>query len=261
MMKKLLTACALTTLFGASLQADIMRVEAGVGAWAQTPSGYANRNDGDGLIDLDGTFTSSEKESTETYAWILFKHPLPIIPNLRLEYVTVSDEGKTSGRVNGMEIPDGEAAPTTIDMTQYDIIPYYNLLDNTFWMTVDLGLDVKVIQSDTTVAAVSSPIPGVSDFPGYSSTDTTVIPLIYLRTRVEIPVTNIGLEADAKAITDGTNTMYDLRAKVDYTLDFIPVVQPGLEVGYRVQKLIVDDGANQVDLEYAGVYAGLMVRF
>jgi len=253
MMKKLLTACALTTLFGASLQADIMRVEAGVGAWAQTPSGYASRNDGGGLIDLEGDYISSENESTETYAWILFKHPLPIIPNLRLEYVTVSDEGKTSGTVNGIGVPDG--TPTTIDMTQYDIIPYYNLLDNTFWMTVDLGLDVKVIQSDTTVSAVQ-PL-----YDGYSSTDTTVIPLIYLRTRVEIPVTNIGLEADAKAITDGTNTMYDLRAKVDYTLDFIPVVQPGLEVGYRVQKIIIDDGANQVDLEYAGVYAGLMVRF
>jgi len=201
-----------------------------------------------------------KKKSTETYAWILIKHPLPIIPNLRLEYVSISDEGETSGKVSSLPIPGN--APTTIDMKQYDIIPYYNLLDNTFWVTVDFGLDVKIIQSDVNIGAVSSNIKFVPDFAGYSSQDTSVIPLLYLRARVEIPMTNIGIEADVKAITDGTNTMYDSRAKVDYTFDFVPVIQPALEVGYRIQKLRIDDGSkSQVDLQYRGAYAGLMLRF
>jgi outer membrane protein len=252
-MKKLVTTCAMGALLASSLNADIARVEFGGGVWQQTPSGYATRTDGDGLLNLDGTYVSDEKESTEVYAWILVKHPLPIIPNLRLEYVTISDEGQTSGSVNGLPITGD--APTTIDMTQYDVIPYYNILDNTFWTTIDLGLDIKVVESDTDIASSGA-------FPGYSSSDTTVIPLLYARARVEIPATNIGLETDVKAITDGTNTMYDVRAKVDYTFDFVPVIQPALEVGYRIQKLKIDDGSDaQVDLDYSGVYAGLMFRF
>jgi len=260
-MKKFLTTMACGAMLATAANADFARVEAGAGLWMQTPTGYSSRTDGDGLLNLDGTYISSETDSTETYAWILVKHPLPIIPNLRLEYVTLSDEGDTTGTINGVGIPGGAASPTTIDMTQFDIIPYYNLLDNTFWITIDVGLDIKVIQSDITFGAVPSSNPLVPGFEAYSSSDTTAIPLLYLRGRVQIPTTNIGFESDVKVISDGTNTMYDVRGKVDYTLDFIPIVQPALEVGYRVQQLTVDDGSTQVDLNYAGVYAGLMLRF
>jgi outer membrane protein len=263
-MKKILTSLAAVVTLASTLSADLARVEMGVGVFEQTPSGYATRTDGDGFLNLDGTYRSSENSVSEMYAWLLIKHPIPIIPNLRLEYVSISDEGITTGKVEGISVADG---PTTVDTKQYDIIPYYNILDNTFWITLDLGLDIKVIESDTNVQAG---IPLVSSFAPsfttpsatlYSSTDTTAIPLLYVRTRVEIPVTNIGLEADVKAISDGTNTFYDVRAKVDYTLGFIPVIQPALEIGYRIQQLTVDDGDTQIDLNYAGVYAGLMLRF
>jgi len=250
-MKKILSTFALSAMMATISSADFIRIEMGAGAWQQTPSGYAERADGDGLINLDGTYLSAEKESTETYAWLLLKHPLPIIPNVRLEYVSLTDEGMTTGKVGGIQIPGW--APTTVDIKEYDVIPYYNLLDNTFWMTIDLGLDVKIIDSTSTV----SPIP---NFSGYSSSDTTIVPLLYLRTRVEIPTTDIGLEADVKAITDGTDTMYDFRAKVDYTFD-LDILQPGVEVGYRMQKIKTDDGSTQIDLDYSGVYAGIMLRF
>ena len=84
-MKKIMTAITATALFATVASADIARVEAGAGVWQQTPKGYASRNDGDGVLSLNGTYTSAQKESSDTYAWILIKHPLPIIPNLRLE--------------------------------------------------------------------------------------------------------------------------------------------------------------------------------
>ncbi len=257
-MKKILTSLAVVATLSTALSADFARVEMGAGVWSQTPSGYAERTDGDGTLNLNGKYTSAEESSSEIYAWLLIKHPIPILPNIRLEYVTLTDEGTTKGSIDGVPLPLG-GAPTSFDVTQFDIVPYYNILDNTFWTTIDLGLDIKVIQTDTAVGAVSSF--GVTLYDGYTSSDTTVVPLLYVRTRVEIPVTNIGFEADVKAISDGTNTMYDIRAKVDYTLDFIPVVQPALEVGYRVQQLTVDDGDTQVDLNYSGIYAGLMLRF
>jgi outer membrane protein len=251
-MKKLLTTLALGATLASTLSADIARVEMGAGTWMQTPKGYIDLRDGTGALNLNGTYTSNETEATDMYVWALIKHPLPIIPNLRLEYVTVTDEGDTTGSVGGISIPT--SAYTTLNSTQFDVIPYYNILDNTFWATIDLGLDAKIIQTDSNVASI-----GI--FPGYSSQDTTIIPLLYVRTRVEVPFTGIGFETDAKAISDGTNTMYDVRAKVDYTFDITPIIQPAIEVGYRVQQITVDDGENQVDLNYAGVYAGLMLRF
>jgi len=250
-MKKVLSTIACATLFSSAAIADITRVEMGVGTWAQTPKGSATYTDGG----ADGSYTSSEKDNSEIYIWALIKHPVPVLPNLRVEYVSIEDSGVASGQFKDFDIT---AASTTLsyDMKQYDIIPYYNILDNTAWITLDLGLDIKIVDVSYT-AAPSAP------FTGYSDNVMFAVPLLYARTRVEIPSTDIGLEADVKYVTTGDSTVYDVRAKVDYTLDFIPVVQPALEVGYRVQKIDIDESGidAKLDIDFSGVYAGLMLRF
>jgi outer membrane protein len=250
-MKKVFYSLTCGALLASSVMADFTKVEMGVGAWMQTPKGDASYTDGG----ADGSYTSSEKDSTETYVWALIKHPVPVLPNLRLEYVTLEDSGIASGTFKDFDIT---AASTTLsyDMKQYDIIPYYNILDNTAWITLDLGLDIKIIDASYTAAA-SAP------FTGYSDSVTFAVPLLYVRTRVEIPSTNIGLEADVKYVTTGDSTVYDVRAKVDYTLDFVPVIQPALEVGYRVQKIDIDESGvdAKLDIDFSGIYAGLMLRF
>lgn len=250
-MKKVFYSLTCSALLASGVMADFTRVEMGVGAWMQTPKGDASYTDGG----ADGLYTSSEKDSTETYVWALIKHPVPVLPNLRLEYVTLEDSGVASGTFKDFDIG---AATTTLsyDMKQYDIIPYYNILDNTAWITLDLGLDIKIVDASYT-AAPSAP------FTGYSDSVTFAVPLLYARTRVEVPSTNIGLEADVKYVTTGDSTVYDVRAKVDYTLDFVPVVQPALEVGYRVQKIDIDESGvdAKLDIDFSGIYAGLMLRF
>jgi len=251
-MKKFLATLSLATLVATAANADFLRVEMGAGGWSQTPSGYVHRTDGDGALSLSGDYVSAQKESNEFYVWALFKHPVPIIPNLRVEFATLSDEGTVTGKVNRINIPDGYA---TIDTKQYDVVPYYNILDNTFWITVDVGLDIRYIQTDSDVKErlTSKEI--------YSGTDSVVVPLLYLRGRVQIPTTGFGIETDVKYITDGDSTVYDARAKVDYTFDITPIIQPGIEVGYRIQKYDIVDGDDRANLEYKGPYIGAMLRF
>ncbi len=250
-MKKVLSTIACATLFSSAAIADITRIEMGAGAWMQTPKGSATYTDGG----ADGSYTSNKKDNSEIYIWALIKHPVPVLPNLRLEYVSMEDSGVASGQFKDFDIT---AASTTLsyDMKQYDIIPYYNILDNTAWITLDLGLDIKIVDASYT-AAPSAP------FTGYSDSVMFAVPLLYARTRVEIPATNIGLEADVKYVTTGDSTVYDVRAKVDYTLDFVPVLQPALEVGYRVQKIDIDESGvdAKLDIDFSGIYAGLMLRF
>ena len=256
-MKKIITTLASLAVLASTASADIARLEIGGGAWQEAPSGFMSYTDTSiPLSTTKGSYDSKEEAQTNAYVWMLIKHPIPIIPNVRLEYANVTDKGLVSGTFDGFPNPAPTDTPASYDVTQYDIIPYYNLLDNTFWMTVDVGLDLKIMEADYKVSQNLT-------FPGYSDTQSIVLPLVYVRGRVEIPVTNIGLEADAKYITYNGSTAYDIRAKVDYTLDFIPVVQPGIEVGYKIQKfdLISDDEKTRMNMDFAGVYAGLMLRF
>jgi len=250
-MKKILFTLACSIVAVSTVMADIARVEIGAGTWIQDSQGIVTYSDGG----ANGIYTSNEDDTSQTYVWALLKHPIPIVPNLRLEYVSLEDKGSASGQFKDFDIGSLNTE-MSYDMKQYDIIPYYNILDNTPWITLDLGLDIKVID-------ISYNVNPLAPFAGYSGSETIAIPLLYVRTRVEIPATDIGLEADVKYVSTGDSTVYDIRAKVDYTLDFIPVIQPALELGYRIQKIDIDESGVdfKMDLEFSGIYAGLMLRF
>jgi len=263
-LKSLIAGLLLTS----SLNADFARIEMGAGAWIQTPTGSITTSTNSNILSLAGTYNTYETTASETYVWILVKHPVPLIPNLRIEYVTISDSGNFDRFIENIYVGK---SPTTIDMTQIDLIPYYNILDNTFWTTIDLGLNLKVIQADVDVDAFANetgvsaldPLVTVANrfLPNYSSSDQAIIPLAYIRARIQIPTTYIGLESDLKYISFDGSTVYDFRAKVDYTFDISPIIQPALEVGYRVQKFDIDTDDTFGSLEYSGAYVGLMLRF
>lgn len=252
-MKKILTTLLSTAVLATIASADFSRVEMGAGAWMQTPKGDMSYTDGG----ANGSNVFDENEETNAYVWMLIKHPIPVLPNLRLEYVNIDSTGVASGQFEDFFAADSK---TSLKMTQFDVIPYYNILDNTAWITLDLGLDFKVVSLDYQADGVT--INGNLN-QNYSDKQTIAIPLAYLRARVEIPTTNVGVEADVKYITYDGSTVSDMRAKVDYTLDFIPVVQPALEVGYRVQKIDISSSEvkSAMNVDFAGMYVGLMLRF
>jgi len=254
-MKKIIIATGLASLLSLSLNADFLKFEIGAGGWNQDPSGTVVQHEAGSL---DATYTSNETTVTNAYVWMLLKHPIPIVPNIRLEYAKLNDEGVAKGSFDNFNAPLGSAS--SIDITEYDVIPYYNLLDDSLWITLDLGVDLRIQTTDfkaNNVELVSMP----NYLATYEDETTTLIPLLYARARVEIPSTDIGLESDVKFITYDGSTVYDIRAKVDYTLSFVPVVQPALEIGYRIQKFDVTDDDTVTDLTFAGVYGGLMLRF
>jgi outer membrane protein len=243
-MKKILSLLTFATMMATATYADITRVEMGVGAWMQTPSGSANYN-----ATLGGSNVMRETQDNSTYVWALVKHPIPVVPNFRVEYVNINSEGIANGTWgSGTAV----SSKSTFDMQQIDVIPYYNILDNTFWTTVDLGLDVKVVNLDYKIADAS-----------YEYKKTLPIPMGYARVRVQVPQTPFGAEADIKYMAYGRSVFSDARAKIDYTFNSFHVVQPAIEVGYRVQKIKIDESSENIkaDIDFSGFYAGLMLRF
>ncbi|WP_345992792.1 TIGR04219 family outer membrane beta-barrel protein [Sulfurimonas sp. HSL-1716] len=248
-MKKMISMLAVGAALASASYADITRVEMGVGAWMQTPRGDASYNPSSGV---GGSDTLKKDQKTSAYVWLFIKHPIPVLPNLRLEYSTLEAKGTPTGTWGSYTFTGGTSK---LDVTQYDIIPYYNILDNTAWITLDLGLDAKVIDAkySATQAAIGT----------YENKASVVIPMAYLRARVEIPSTNIAVEGDVKYVSYGSSKFSDVRAKIDYTFDFMPVVQPAIEVGYRQENIKIDYSSADVktDITFSGFYTGLMLRF
>ena len=225
-MKKILLLCII--LSSSLLQADLIRVEMGAGVWSHGTTGDLKDKNGD---DLDIGI------SQNMYLWAYLKHPVPLIPNARLEYTN-----------NKMDDTDYE-----LNIEQIDAILYYNILDNLAWITLDVGLDLNFMKQSY-------------QFGTHSTTnDSIVIPLLYGRGRFEIPGTGFGLETEVKYYTYGDSTISDIRAKVDYTFDF-SIVEPGVELGYRynVIKTSHNDFSSlsyDTDVVMSGVYLGAMLRF
>ncbi|WP_304545019.1 TIGR04219 family outer membrane beta-barrel protein [Sulfurimonas microaerophilic] len=254
-MKKIISTLAIVSGLATVASADFARVEMGVGAWGQEPAGGITYQNGPAT----GSYTSNETKKTSAYAWMLVKHPIPVVPNLRLEYSSVEDKGSVDGTFKDFTASSVTTGSFKVD--QYDVIPYYNILDNTAWITLDLGLDIKVLDSSFKAEGVN--VNGVVGLSDYEDSALLAVPMGYARARVEIPATDIGIESDIKYITYSGSTLSDFRVKVDYTFDITPVVQPAIEVGYRTQSYVIetDDDKTKVDMKFSGVYAGLMLRF
>ena len=255
-MSKVLSGLLLAGLLGAGAQADLLRVEAGAGAWQNDLSGSLSSGTPADVIESD--ILGYEKE-TKGYAWLNIKHFVPILPNLRLEYAAVDFSGISTAPSFVYKGTTYTAnAQTDLTLDQIDVIMYYNLLDNTAWVTLDLGLDVKVIQAEFN--AVQS-----TGADAINEKETLPIPMAYGRMRFEIPGVDIGVEGNLKYIGYKSSKVMDYAIKADYTLVDILPVDVGLEVGYRFQQLEIDGSDfstdTSFDIEIDGVFAGATVKF
>jgi outer membrane protein len=255
-MSKVLSGLLLAGLLGTASQADVLRVEMGGGIWENELSGTITS--GTPAVTIDTDILAYEKEK-KGYAWLNIKHPIPVLPNLRLEYAAIDYSGTSTASF----VYDGKtyAANSTSDLTldQFDIIMYYNLLDNTAWTTLDLGIDVKVIQSELNAADSLGAVVDVHE------KETLPVPMAYGRLRFEIPGVDIGLEGNMKYSAYKNSKIMDYAIKADYTLVDVLPVDIGLEVGYRFQQLDIDGTDFSIDttadIEIDGVFAGAVIKF
>ena len=258
-MNKLLSIAAISALLATAASADFLRVEGSIGAWQSDPTGtmkYGN------LPAFDVVDTAGFEATTNTYAWLYIKHPIPILPNFRFEYANPNFDATTKAELSYGDETFAAGASNALSLTQYDAVLYYNILDNTFWTTIDLGLDIKFIDGNYNISG-NETVGGTNvsvdeDF-------NVAMPLGYVRGRVQLPVTEIGIEAIVRGISYTGNTVVDAQIKVDYTMDFVPVIQPGIEIGYRHQQMTLDAGSigidANIDTTFSGVYGGIMLRF
>ena len=227
------------------LQADVAGGEISLGYLSDQPSGtFAYKGNS---ADIEKNFGWEKESSFVLKAYL--EHPIPALPNIRVVYSQLSHNG--SGTVTNLKFGDkvfsGNIA-TNIDLDIIDGTLYYEILDN--WINIDLGLNAKYVKGTT---YVDNKIIGKSD------TDfSVVLPTLYAKARIDIPMSDISLQAEGDIITYSDNTLYDLYLTVRYTF----VAGLGLEAGTKMVKLKLDDVEDiTADADFKGVYAAIVWDF
>jgi len=181
-----------------------------------------------------------------------------VLPNIRLEYTALDYSGTSTQSFTYKGLTYNANARSDLSLDQYDLIMYYNLLDNTMWATLDLGLDVKVIESEFNA---EDSISGNS----VHVKETIPVPMGDARVRANIPGTGVGVEGDIKYTAYKNSKMMDYRVKVDYTLVDVLPVDVGIELGYRFENIDIDgkdfSTETPADIEVDGLFFGVFVKF
>lgn len=248
-MKKILFILLLTLQ---TLMADILGGELSLGMYGHSPSGYASYTPQDGTqetsANLDDTFRWGDNNDIFFKAYL--EHPLPFMPNLKLGYTKLGYKGTNTVSLfswGDIGTYSGEI-DSTLGLNMTDATLYYELLDN--WVEFDAGLTMRYAKGSIDV---TTPLQKESvDF-------STWIPMVYAKTRFNIPATDVSLQLEANAVSYEGTTFYDYELSARYTF----TMGLGLEAGYKALHLNSDDLTSGLttDMDFSGPFAAFVWDF
>ncbi len=235
---------------------------AGGGVWRNKGTGELRYED-QPKIDIDYLDYSKENRG---YVWAELRHPVPYLPNLRVEYVDLKLSGHSSETFVWEESEFESDAYSETKLTQWDMILFYNVFSSP-WIDLDLGVDVKYIDFEFDADGEGTDVdnPSLTAEVTEDEDENEFIPFIYSRVRFHIPATNIGIEGDMKYITYKDTTVYDTSIKANYFFD-LKAVQLGIEAGYRYESIDIDEDdfsglTFDIDVDIEGPFAGIFIKF
>jgi outer membrane protein len=228
------------------LHADTIGGEVSLGFFNHAPEGTASYQGTS--VHLKDTLGYSENQ--DIFLKAHFEHPLPLLPNIKLGYGTLSHHGNSDveGFTWGDIVNYNGSVDSRLSLDMTDVTLYYEILDH--WAEVDTGLTFRYLSGNMGVR--SSNEQDAVDF-------TAWIPMLYGKVRFNMPVTNLAFQIEANAISYWDVTTYDYELSVRYTV----LMGLGLQAGYKAFHLNSDelvDGFN-ADMDFSGPYAAVIWDF
>ncbi|MDX5407420.1 MAG: TIGR04219 family outer membrane beta-barrel protein [Chromatiaceae bacterium] len=214
----------------------------------------------------DGSFANDQQlqgfnfnDKTQSSYYVALEHPLPLLPNIRLQHNQLESNGITALNASFNFAGETFAVDTDIanqvDLTNTDYVLYYEILDNDL-VSLDLGINAKHIDGSVAVADLGgSGAVAVQDA-------STFIPMLYTSAIVGLPLTGLELFANGSFVSYDGSRVYDMQAGVAYALLDNLAVDLRLKLGYRAVNLRLDDIDNlYADLDFNGAFAGIELHF
>ena len=238
------------SLISMSTYADVLGASASVTYWSPDTSGTIKS--GGGEIDIDKDLRLKRDDSMIFTA--VLEHPVPIVPNVRFQFTDMDQVAY--GSVNNVNF-NGQnfngRTQTSLDLTNYDFTLYYEVLDN--WVNLDLGLNAKIYDGSLILREQDpDPVDG-----SYSTSRTDIddiIPMLYGNAVFELPITSLSVGVEGSAISIGSDSAYDVLAKIRYRLSFF-----GIEAGYRAMGVNGKVSSIDVDATSEGPYLSALLIF
>ena len=159
-MKKITLMAGLAALSAAPLAqaAPLVDVYAGGYAWSPDTSGSIASGSND--IDMEDDLGFDDSDQTVLYVGL--EHAVPLVPNVRLRYMDLSDDASNT-LVNPITF-NGETFAGDVnsdyDMEMLDGTFYWSPLDNV--VKLDLGLTVRQMDADFTITGAGQRATAVS---------------------------------------------------------------------------------------------------
>ena len=248
--RQILVFLILMTVIVRSGFTDSASVELGFAGWQHEPGGNINWQGTN--ADLESGFKLDNQ--TEAFVWFRIEHPIPGVPNISLTHTRLKTDG--SGTVTsafnfgGTSFNVTDAIDSSLDLEQTDLTFFWNLVD-TKKNIFSLGLTAKYINGNAQATNLTTATTESVDF-------SAVIPMVYGRIQITLPITHVYMGAEGNAISYSGHKLTDARAFLGYRL----ASNVKVEVGYRRIALELDnlDGVSS-DLSFSGVYGGLAIKF
>ncbi|PXX90766.1 hypothetical protein DIT71_09495 [Marinobacter vulgaris] len=222
--------------------ADILGVGANVSYWDSDLSGEAGKNND--FVDVENDLDLDSDTNANLSAY--FEHPVPLLPNVRLNYTRIEQSGRGELSTE-FDVVNGPV-DSDLDLDQFDVTLYYEVLDN--WVNLDLGLTARNLDGELTVqeTAVGGQI---------SRTEVSgVVPMGYLAARFDLPFSGVSVGGEANVISFDGDSVYDYNAYGQYQLSLLQ-----LRAGYRQMNVDYEDGDDRLDIELGGPFVSAGLTF
>jgi len=226
----------------------VFGIYVGVGTWQQEYSGDVVS--GISSVDIEDDLGLDDDDNAIFYA--AFEHGVPLLPNIRVQHFSLDVDGRSvlsrTIEFNGQVFPITDAVSTVVDLSQTDAVFYYELLDNV--VSLDLGLAISRLEGELEVA---------SSFDRASADFDEVIPMIYVKARVDLPLTGLWAGVEAQGISYDDDSLLEFNAQLGYESD----IGLGIEVGYRAVQIEFDafDDVDNAEIDVSGPYAAINYHF
>ncbi|MBR9870060.1 MAG: TIGR04219 family outer membrane beta-barrel protein [Gammaproteobacteria bacterium] len=244
-MRKLMIAVGGSLVLAAPLaSADVVGAGASVSYWNSDFSGdVVNKGD---VVDIEKDLNMSSDGNANFTA--NFEHPIPVLPNVRLNYTDISQSGR--GKIGPSKFGDIVNADVNseLDIEQLDATFYYEVLDN--WVNLDLGLTVRKFDGELIVR----------DTRGFYDVSETkvdaVLPLGYASVRFDLPFTGVSVGGEGNVISYSGDSLYDVNVYGQFDVAVLR-----LRAGYREMAIDYEDDDDRLDVKLSGPFASIGVDF
>ncbi len=229
--------------------ADLIGLSIGGGSWQAEPQGNIGRTD----IDLSSTLRLQEEANQ--FAYIALEHPLPLLPNIRLQRSDLNWSGNelisAGSDLNGTPFVVTEQADISLDLSHTDATFYYEVLDNI--VDLDLGITARLFDGEASLIGATQQ--------QNMDLDATV-PLLYGKLGLALPTTGWHADIAANWINVDEFRLVDWSAELSYSFDILPAMDAGIVLGYRSMAIELDDlDELQSDATFDGYYIALRLYF